>query len=285
MVRVLSVQSSVAYGHVGNSVASFALQRLGHEVWPVLTAHLSNHTGYPTWRGRVFAAGEVAEVVAGLEDLGVLGEVDAVLTGYLGQPQVAEVVLDVVARVRGANPAAVYCCDPVMGEAGRGLFVAPEIPGLLREQLVPRADVVTPNHFELDTLVGRRTRTLAEVLAAADAVRDVGPRVVLVTGVGHAATPDGHLDMVVLDTDGAWTLTTARLPLAVGGAGDLTAALFLAHLADTGAPERALAATAASVFAVCRDPAGCVPGTAGWCRHRRRCAPTGGIPRATAAIF
>jgi len=165
-VKILSVQSSVAYGHVGNSAAVFPLQRLGHEVWPVLTVHFSNHTGYGAWRGPLLDPADVAEVIAGIGDRGVLGQADAVLSGYQGDPAMGAVILDAVATVKAANPAAVYCCDPVMGDVGRGMFVKPGIPEFLRDSVVPMADIVTPNHFELDFLAGRTTRTLDEVLAA-----------------------------------------------------------------------------------------------------------------------
>jgi pyridoxine kinase len=149
-VKILSIQSSVAYGHVGNSAAVFPLQRLGHEVWPVLTVHFSNHTGYGAWRGPLLAPTDVADVINGIDDRGVLGEADAVLSGYQGDPAVGAVILDTVARVKGLNPDAVYCCDPVMGDVGRGMFVRPGIPEFMRDTVVPQADILTPNHFELD---------------------------------------------------------------------------------------------------------------------------------------
>src|SRR6476661_5870485 len=214
-VKILSIQSSVAYGHVGNSAAVFPLQRLGHEVWPVLTVHFSNHTGYGAWRGPLLAPEDVAEVIAGIEDRGVLGEADAVLSGYQGDPAVGAVILDTVARVKALN-----------------------------------ADVVTPNHFELDFLAGRTTRTLEEVLAAVDAVRERGPRDVLVTSVLHDGVPEGSLDVVAVSDEGAWAVTTPLLPISPNGCGDVTAALYLAHLTSTGSAETALARTTASVFAI-----------------------------------
>jgi len=249
-VKILSVQSSVAYGHVGNSAAVFPLQRLGHEVWPVLTVHFSNHTGYGAWRGPLLAASDVADVIAGIDDRDVLGEADAVLSGYQGDPAVGAVILDAARRVKELNPAAVYCCDPVMGDVGRGMFVRPGIPEFMRDTVVPEADVVTPNHFELDFLAGTTTRTLAEVLAAVDAVRARGPRDVLVTSVLHDEVPEGSLDVIAVSDEGAWAVTTPRLPISPNGCGDVTTALYLAHLLDTGSPARALAATTSSVFAV-----------------------------------
>ncbi|MFC0003804.1 pyridoxal kinase PdxY [Micromonospora siamensis] len=249
-MKILSIQSSVAYGHVGNSAAVFPLQRLGHEVWPVLTVHFSNHTGYGAWRGPLLAPADVAEVIAGIADRGVLGDADAVLSGYQGDPAMGAVILDAVALVKTANPDAVYCCDPVMGDAGRGMFVRPGIPEFLRDTVVPRADIITPNHFELDFLAGGTTSTLAEVLAAVDAVRATGPRHVLVTSVLHGDVPEGSLEVLAVSDEGAWAVTTPLLPISPNGGGDVTAALYLAHLRTTGSPATALERTIGSVFAV-----------------------------------
>lgn len=249
-MKILSIQSSVAYGHVGNSAAVFPLQRLGHEVWPVLTVHFSNHTGYGAWRGPLLAPEDVREVIAGIGDRGVLGEADAVLSGYQGDPAVGGIVLDAVARVKELNPDAVYCCDPVMGDVGRGMFVRPGIPEFMRDTVVPQADIVTPNHFELDFLAGRETSTLAEILDAVDEVRERGPRDVLVTSVIHGEVPEGRLDVVAVSDEGAWAVETPLLPITPNGCGDVTAALYLAHLRTTGSAAEALARTTSSVFAV-----------------------------------
>lgn len=260
VVKILSIQSSVAYGHVGNSAAVFPLQRLGHEVWPVLTVHFSNHTGYGAWRGPLLDPADVADVITGIGErevpgpdgvpVPVLATADAVLSGYQGAEAVGAVVLDAVARVKALNPAAVYCCDPVMGDVGRGMFVRPGIPEYLRDHVVPRADVLTPNHFELDYLAGVESRTTADVLAAADAVRDRGPRDVLVTSVLHDEVPAGSLEVFAISDAGAWAVTTPLLPISPNGCGDLTSALFLAHLTTTGSPARALELTTSTVYAV-----------------------------------
>jgi pyridoxine kinase len=249
-VKILSIQSSVAYGHVGNSAAVFPLQRLGHEVWPVLTVHFSNHTGYGAWRGPLLAPDDVREVIAGIGDRGVLGDADAVLSGYQGDPAVGGIILDTVAQVKELNPDAVYCCDPVMGDIGRGMFVRPGIPEFMRDIVVPRADIVTPNHFELNFLAGRETSSLAEILDAVDDVRARGPRDVLVTSVIHGDVPEGRLDVVAVSDDGAWAIETPLLPISPNGCGDVTAALYLAHLRTTGSAAEALARTTSSVFAI-----------------------------------
>ncbi|GAA3803417.1 pyridoxal kinase PdxY [Nocardioides panacisoli] len=249
-MRILSIQSSVAYGHVGNSAAVFPLQRLGHEAWPVITVHFSNHTGYGAWRGPLLAPDDVREVIAGIEDRGVLGTADAVLSGYQGDPAVGAVILEAVAKVKALNPDAVYCCDPVMGDVGRGMFVRPGIPEFMRDEVVPQADIITPNHFELEFLAGREARTPEHLLAAVDAVRDHGPDDVLVTSVLYDERDEDTLDLVAVSDGGAWAVTTPLLRISPNGGGDITAALYLAHLLDTGSPATALERTASSVFGV-----------------------------------
>jgi pyridoxine kinase len=249
-VQILSIQSHVAFGYVGNSAAVFPVQRLGHEIWPVLTVNFSNHTGYGEWRGPLIDPADVSAVIDGIADRGALPAVDAVLSGYQGDPAVGAVVLDAVARVKQANPDAVYCCDPVMGDVGRGFFVRPGIPEFMRDQVVPAADIITPNHFELDFLAGRETRTLDEVVAAVDDVRATGPRDVLVTSVVHGELGEQEMEMVAVSEDGAWAVTTPLLPITPNGSGDVTAAVYLAHLRTTGSPEVALGLTANTLYAI-----------------------------------
>jgi len=157
VTAILSIQSSVAYGHVGNSAAVFPLQRLGIDVWPVLTVHFSNHTGYGSFRGPVLPADQIAEVLRGVEERGVLPGCDAVLSGYMGDVSLGAVVLDAVSRVKAANPKAIYCCDPVLGDVDRGFFVRPGLPEFMRDHAVPKADIITPNQFELEFLAGLGT--------------------------------------------------------------------------------------------------------------------------------
>ncbi len=248
MVNVLSIQSHVAYGHAGNASAVFPLQRLGLEVWPVHTVQFSNHTGYGRWTGRVFDGQAVEEVVDGIADRGVLGSCDAVLSGYLGSADIGQAVLGSVAKVRAAKPAAVWCCDPFIGDVGRGVFVRPGIEELMREVTVPAADVVTPNHYELDLLSGATTRSLASVKDAVAAVQSLGPRVVLTTSLDADDTPPDAVDLLASAGGRHYRVRTPKLDVAVNGAGDAIAALFLAHLLRTRSPAEALGAAAASVY-------------------------------------
>jgi pyridoxine kinase len=256
-VRVLSIQSHVAYGHVGNSAAVFPLQRLGHEVWPVLTVNFSNHTGYGSWRGPLIAADDVAAVITGIGERGAFASCDAVLSGYQGSPEIADVVVDAVAQVKAANPAATYTCDPVMGNATSGCFVNPAIPPKYRSTVIPVADVLTPNQFELGFITDREAlsgpSSLDDVLEAVDEVRGLGPATVLVTSVIRAGAPEDTIEMLAVTGDGAWLVTTPRLPMKANGSGDITAALFTAHLKSTGSPADALARTASTVYAVLQE--------------------------------
>jgi pyridoxine kinase len=247
-VSILSIQSSVAYGHVGNSAAVFPLQRLGVEVWPVHTVNFSNHTGYGQWRGPQLAASDVREVITGIEERGAFPDVEAVLSGYQGGEDIGDVILDAVARVKTANPAAVYACDPVMGNSRSGCFVHPAIPVLLRERVVPAADIITPNQFELGYLTETEPQTLEEILASADLARKMGPSTVLVTSVERADRPEDTIEMMAVTGEGAWIVQTPLLALKANGSGDVTAALFTAHLLSTGRPEVALGRTASGVF-------------------------------------
>jgi pyridoxine kinase len=247
-MNLLSIQSHVAYGHVGNSAAVFALQRIGVEAWPIHTVQFSNHTGYGEWTGRVFDGDLIREVATGIEQRGVLGECDGVLSGYMGSADIGRAVLDVVAMVKAANPAARYCCDPVIGDVGRDVFVRPGVPEFFRDKAVPAADIVTPNQFELDHLTGGESKTLAQAFAAIDALHAVGPGAVLVTSVHTDETPADCLDLLASDPKGRFRVRTPKLPIQLNGAGDAIAALFTAHDLRTGSAGAALSKAASSVY-------------------------------------
>ena len=247
-MKILSIQSAVAYGHAGNSAAVFPMQRIGVEVLPVYTVNFSNHTGYGAWRGPLIAPSDVAEVITGVEERGAFPSLDAVLSGYQGSEGIGDVIIDAVARVKAANPRAVYACDPVMGNAKSGCFVAPAIPDLLREKVVPVADIITPNQFELGYLTGTTPDTIESTLASVDLARELGPRTVLVTSVERPDRPEGTIEMMVVDDTGAWIVQTPFLEMKANGSGDVTAALFTSHYIATGSAPESLARTASSVF-------------------------------------
>ena len=250
VMNILSIQSHVAYGHVGNAAATFPLQRMGVEVLPIHTVQFSNHTGYGSWKGRVFDAGMISELVEGIEQRGVLGECDGILSGYMGSADIGAAILDAVTAVKRASPAARYCCDPVIGDVGRGVFVREGIPEFMRNKAVPAADLITPNQFELDYLSNRASRTLRQARDAVKAVHDLGPRAILVTSLHTEETPENSIDLLASDESGCFIVRTPLLPLAVNGAGDAIAALFFAHYLRSGKIAEALSRASSAIFGV-----------------------------------
>ena len=247
MSIVLSVQSWVACGIVGNCAALFPLQRLGIETWSLNTVAFSNHTGYGKWRGNAVPASEIAGLFEGIAELGVLQRCDAVLSGYLGEAEVGPVLLDIVARVKAANPRALYCCDPVMGDFGPGWYVRADIPEWYRDQALAAADIATPNRFELEWLSGGPIGSLAEAAGAAQALRRRGPNTVLVTSLEAAAD---RIAVLVAGAEGVWAVETPRLAIEATGCGDAMAALFLGWLLKGKPLPEALALTVAAIWAV-----------------------------------
>lgn len=249
-MNLLSIQSHVAYGHVGNAAAVFPLQRLGVEVWPIHTVQFSNHTGYGDWQGRVFDAGQIRDVAAGIAQRGVLSECDGVLSGYVGSADIGAAILDCVAAVKRANPSALYCCDPVIGDVGRGIFVREGAAEFIKEKAMPAADIVTPNQFELGYLSRSESRTLADALGAVKALHELGPRAVLVTSLHVDDTPADSIDLIASDETGRFRLRTPKLNLEANGAGDVIAALFFAHYLRSGKIDEALSKAASATFGV-----------------------------------
>ncbi len=247
-MNILSIQSHVAYGHVGNSAAVPVLQRIGCEVWPVHTVQFSNHPGYGQWRGRVFEADMIHDIVAGIAERGVFPTCDGVLSGYLGSAAIGDAVLAAVATVKAANADARYCCDPVIGDIEGGIYVRSDVAEFMRRRMVAVADIVTPNRFELEYLTGGVAATRAAALAAIEAVRALGPRVVLVTSLETQETPQHSIDLLACDASGRFLLRTPKLELSVHGAGDAIAALFFVHYLRTASVAEALSRAASSIF-------------------------------------
>ncbi len=255
-MNILSIQSSVAYGHVGNSSAVFPLQRLGVEVWPIATVQFSNHPGYGTHTGAVTPPETIRALIDGVEARGVLTGCDALLTGYVGDPGTGACLLHAAARLRAANPASLWCCDPVIGDDGPGVYVGAGIAEFFRDQAVPQADVLTPNQFELAQLTGQPCHTLEHAgLAVArlqKRMRGGGPRAVLVTSLRTEDTPSDATDLLAAGADECHRLRTPLLDLAVNGAGDAVAALFLFHLLRTRSVALAMERAASSIHGVIR---------------------------------
>lgn len=251
-MSILSIQSHVAYGYVGNRAAVFPLQRLGFDVTAVNTVQFSNHTGYPSWKGEVFSADHLREILEGLRALGVFPQLKALLTGYLGNPELGEVIIDLVKELKQVNPAMIYCCDPVMGDISGGCYVHPQVRLNFKNYLAKTADILTPNQFELNYLTDKPIDTLSDAQAACQDLINQGPSSILVTSLVTQETPHDKMQMLLYRADGCWLIETPRLnpSLPPNGAGDLTAALLLAHTLRACRPEEILAKTTASVFGI-----------------------------------
>ncbi|MDR2160000.1 MAG: pyridoxal kinase PdxY [Treponema sp.] len=249
-MAILSIQSHVVCGYAGNAAAVFPLQRLGREVWAINTVEFSNHTGYGAWRGKILDPSLVLELVEGLEDRGVLPRCEAVLSGYLGDAASARGIIEAVKKVKTASPAAVYCCDPVMGDVGRGFYVHPDIPDMFRNEVIPLADIVTPNQFELEALTGMDSSTVDGARRAVEKVHRMGPQVVLVTSFREGG--EGRIGMLASGPSGIFKTGTAEFQLGrnMAGSGDLTASVFLSRYLETADVKRALELCTASVFGI-----------------------------------
>jgi pyridoxine kinase len=216
----------------------------------VPTTLLSNRPGYPTLRGRVLDAEQVADLLRGIEERGALDGTTMILSGYLGSAAIANVVADFVARAKIRNPNLRYVLDPVLGDRDRGLFVQADIPPLVRDRLCPLASIVTPNHFEFEWLAGASAATKDLLITKAQALIARGPSTVIVTSAELADTPGGDIDTLAVERSRAFRVRTPRLPISPNGTGDLFAALYTAaRVLDKDTPE-ALARAASAVFAV-----------------------------------
>ena len=251
MTSILSIQSHVVYGHVGNRAATFALQRMGFDVNVINTVQFSNHTGYPQFTGQAFPAQHIADLIHGLKNLNVLQQQAALLSGYLGNAETGQVILDAAKQIKQANPTALYCCDPVMGDFDIGTFVKPDIIAFFKSAL-PHIDILTPNQFELGLLVNRSLTTLKDIQTACQALLTQGPKIILVTSVVQQSTPKDHIQMLAQTPQETWLISTPRFTFQPpsSGAGDATAAIFLGKYLQTLNVKTALEHTAAAIYAL-----------------------------------
>jgi pyridoxine kinase len=248
---ILSLQSHVVYGQVGNRAAVFPLQRMGFQVNVINTVQFSNHTGYTQFTGQAFSATHIADLLEGLKNIGVLNKHAAVLSGYLGGAEVGNVILDAVKQIKQSNPAALYCCDPVMGDVDIGIFVKPDILPFFHSAL-RYIDVLTPNLFELSLLVNRPLKTLTDITYACDEIRAQGPKIILVTSLVHESTPPRQIQMLASAAAGNFLVSTPRFDFEhpSSGAGDATAAIFLGTYLKTRDVKEALEHTTGAIYAL-----------------------------------
>lgn len=251
-MAILSIQSHVAYGYVGNKAATFPLQRLGYDVNVINTVQFSNHTGYGQWRGEIFSAEHISQIIQGLAELNVLQDCQAIVSGYLGKQELGQEVLKAVALCRQFNPQLVYLCDPVMGDVGRGIFVQADIPTFIANQAIAQATVLTPNHFEMELLTQQTITSLAEARQACAKLRAHPNQIIIITSFKHEQTPAGTLQMLLSSPRGEYLLTTPYLDFAKppNGTGDLFSALFLGHYLRHLDEVKALELAAAAIYGV-----------------------------------
>lgn len=254
---VLSIQSHVAYGHVGNDAAMLPLQLLGIEPVAVHTVQFSNHTGYGEFKGQVFTPAHVQDVLDGLRARGVLARCTAVLSGYLGDAGVGEVILAAVQEVRASHPKAHYLCDPVMGDVGRGVFVRPGIPEFLRKRALSQASVITPNHYEFELLCGGQP--LMSVKAAIDAAREMlthmhnsASALIVITSLRTEDQPADKLGTLAVTANNAWLVQTPYIDLQPlpNGMGDVFSAVLLGHLIQGRTIPDAVSGAVSTLFAL-----------------------------------
>ena len=251
---ILSVQSAVAYGHVGNSAAILPLQRLGFDVWPVNTVQLGHHPGYGRFPGHIVEPERLAPIVNGVLGRAPLADCAGMLTGYLGDEGAVDLVIEAREAIRSKRPGLVYLLDPVIGDDGPGVFVKPAIPGAIRERLLPLADIVTPNRFELALLAEQEVADMAQARAAAATLLECGPTLVVATGLALADQPD-DLGLLAAAEDQTWLIKTPKLAQHFSGTGDAFAALFLGYYLKTRDVRAALERAAAAIFHICETTA------------------------------
>ncbi|MCS3455166.1 pyridoxine kinase [Aeromonas sp. BIGb0405] len=253
MKRVLSIQSHVVFGCAGNSAAVFPMRRMGLDVWPVNTVQFSNHTQYSEgWQGMVMPAGHIGQLVGGLADIGVLGQCDALLSGYLGSVEQGEEILAAVARLKALNPDALYFCDPVMGHPDKGCIVAPGVAEFFKTRALACADMLAPNLLELEQLTAREIRNVPEALAACQQLREQGAKLVMVKHLGRVGFDPDRFEMLLVCDAGAFHVSRPLYPFKRHpiGVGDLLSATLLANLLAGQDPVLAFERTNASVDAV-----------------------------------
>ncbi len=244
-MAILSIQSRVTSGYVGNAAAVPILQGFRHDVWPIDTVAFSNHPAHGAFTGGVRPAAELAILADGLARRGMFADCGVVLSGYLGSAETGPVVCDVAAKVRAAHPGALWCCDPVMGDNGR-FYVADGITEFFRNQAIPAADLITPNVFEAEFLSGISIRSVADAVRAARALREAGPATVIVTGIREGAS----IAAIAVTADSAWKSSSPFVDIPAHGAGDAFVALFVGHMLAGGRTDQALALAVSGIHAL-----------------------------------
>ncbi|MGB1360711.1 MAG: pyridoxal kinase PdxY [Alphaproteobacteria bacterium] len=251
--NIISIQSSVSYGHAGNSSAVFPMQRLGFNVSPVYTVLFSNHTGYGKWGGSIVDTDVVKSVIDGMDERGVFPITDAIVSGYMGATALGDIILDTVGKVKQKNPNALYVCDPVFGDVGRGVFVNPELPEYFRDKVLPNCNICTPNMFELEWLTDTKIKTIDDAINSAKMLLNENCRVVLLTSLEHEKTNSNKIEMLAVCENETYHIETNKIdmPALPSGSGDATTALFTCHYLETnGDIKTSLEKTASGIYEI-----------------------------------
>jgi pyridoxine kinase len=222
---------------------------MGKEVWPINTVQFSNHTGYGNWRGQVFEASHLFEVFEGIKELGMIGQCEAILSGYMGDRSIGRAILHAVNEIKYYNPKMIYCCDPVFGDYEHGIFVRTAIPEFFMQDLIPKAHIITPNQFEMEFISGYESINLENVRVACQKTHLMGPKIILITSF-KITDRLNEINMILSYNDELWIVTTPYLPFSKlpSGCGDIFSALFLANYLDSSDPVLSLEKTVATIF-------------------------------------
>jgi pyridoxine kinase len=227
-VTVLSIQSSVIFGYVGNNIARPVLQTLGYDVWCVDTVNFSNHPGYGSFTGSVKEAHKIQDEINGLANLDILGECDAILSGYLGEVETAKTVSRTIELIKEQNETAIYLLDPVIGDDGQ-IYVKNGLIEAFKNELLPKADVILPNQSELGWLSGLKINDVSSLKTASKYLIKCGAKTVVVTGIPEIET----LTNYVVTSDAFWAISTPKLNRKFSGTGDLFSSLFTGAFLQT----------------------------------------------------
>lgn len=254
MKNILSIQSHVVFGHAGNSASEFPMRRLGINVWPLNTVQFSNHTQYRQWTGAVMPASHLTEIADGIDAISELENCDAILSGYMGSPEQGNAIIEIVKKVKAANPNAIYICDPVMGHPEKGCFVAPGVAEFLCNTALPISDIMSPNILELEELNNKQP--ISNVDEAVNACRNIcqrGPKVILVKHLSRAGYQNDRFEMLLVTPNEAWHIHRPLVDFGVRqpvGVGDMTSGLFMANILKGKSLVEAFEHTTAAVYAV-----------------------------------
>ena len=235
-MAILSIQSSVIFGYVGNSIAAPVLQTLGHDVWRIDTVNFSNHPGYGKFTGAVKELEQLDNEIKGICDLGILPNCEVILSGYLGEIDTAASVLKTVNLVKKQNKAALYVLDPVIGDDDQ-IYVNESLVEVFKNKLLPKADVIIPNRSELGWLSDIKIHDLSTLKIAAMNIIKRGPKNVIVTGVLDAE----NILNYAFSNDGIWMTSVSRIKQKFSGTGDLFSSLFTSAFLETNNLSNALA--------------------------------------------